>query len=354
MLLNEGQLDAAIAAFDRALELQPDYPEAQSGRGTALLARGDFAAGWTDYEARLRCPGAGLPPLPQLPWDGSPLAGRTLLVRGEQALGDALQFVRYLPLVAQQGGHVVLCERPSLARLLSTAGAGPVARNDQPLPAFDVFIPLLSLPRVLGTRLESVPHDVPYLHAEEERVQQWREKLSAYQGLKVGIAWQGGAGYRSDHLRSIPLASFAPLAGVPGVRLFSLQKGHGSQEIGQLNGRFELIDLAASLDNEGDAFIDTAAVMKNLDLVVSSDTAVVHLAGALGAPFGSRCPPPPTGAGCETARTRPGIPPCVCSGKQRSGCGRKSSRAWPRSWPTWPLGIESESPRRNRTRHAKG
>ena len=145
-------------------------------------------------------------------------------------------------------------------------------------------IPLLSLPRVLGTRLESVPHDVPYLHAEEDRVQQWREKLSAYQGLKVGIAWQGGAGYRSDHLRSIPLASFAPLAGVPGVRLFSLQKGHGSQEIGQLNGRFELIDLAASLDNEGDAFIDTAAAMKNLDLVVSSDTAIAHLAGALGVP----------------------------------------------------------------------
>jgi tetratricopeptide (TPR) repeat protein len=284
VLVSEGQLDAAIAAFDRALELQPDYPEAQSGRGTALLARGDFQAGWSDYEVRLRCPNASLTPLPQFQWDGSPLAGRTLLVRGEQALGDALQFVRYLPLVAQQGGKVILSERPALARLLSTAGVGGIATSDQPLPAFDVHIPLLSLPRVLGTSLETVPHDVPYLHAEDDRAAAWREKLAAYQGLKVGIAWQGGTAYRADHLRSIPLACFAPLAGVPGVRLLSLQKGHGAQEIGQLGGSFEVVDLAASLDNDGDAFVDTAAVMKNLDVVISSDTAVAHLAGALGVP----------------------------------------------------------------------
>ena len=142
----------------------------------------------------------------------------------------------------------------------------------------------MSLPHVLGTDLHTIPHDVPYLSADAILVEQWRNTLAAYPGLRVGIAWQGRPQFRGDRLRSIPLAAFAPLAAVPGVRLISLQKGHGSGQLAELHERFEVIDLGDSLDSTAGPFMDTAAVMKNLDLVITSDTAIAHLAGALGVP----------------------------------------------------------------------
>ena len=281
--ISQGGLDEAIASLDKALELQADYPEARCARGTALLAKGDFKAGWDEYEHRLRCPTNDVPNLGRPLWDGSPLDGRTLLIHGEQALGDTLQFVRYARLAAERGGKVVVAVRRPLVRLLAQSGYEAVSSED-PLPPFDVFAPLLSLPRIFGTQLDTVPRDVPYLAAEPALVATWRAGLQEYPARKVGIAWQGGKKYRGDCIRSIPLAAFAPLAAVSGVQLFSLQKGPGSEQLKGDASHFEVVDLGSSLDNDGAAFVDTAAVIKNLDLVISSDTSIAHLAGALAAP----------------------------------------------------------------------
>jgi tetratricopeptide (TPR) repeat protein len=285
-LARQGRLDEALPCYQQALDLKPDYPEAHWDRGLACLLMGRFEQGWAGYEWRWKCKEfKPLPPLERPLWDGSPLDGRTILVHAEQGLGDTFQFIRYAPLVQQRGGRVVLVCQPTLIPLLRR---GPVverllAQGDA-LPEYDVHVPLISLPKLLGTTLESVPADVPYLEAEPQLVEAWRHRLAFYPGFKVGIAWQGNPEFRFDHLRSIPLAQFAPLARVPGVHLLSLQKGAGRDQLPVLPARFPVTDLGGQLDETTGAFLDTAAVMMNLDLVITSDTAVAHLAGALGVP----------------------------------------------------------------------
>jgi hypothetical protein len=166
---------------------------------------------------------------------------------------------------------------------LDTSGFTSLVSTAEPPPAFDVQVPLMSLPRIVGTDLHSIPSDVPYLQAVPERIEHWQVRLHQYPGFKVGIVWQGRPSARADRMRSIALKYFEPLAAV-GARLISLQKGPGSEQLAELAGRFEVVDIAGELDVEGGAFMDTAAVMKNLDLVITSDTAPAHLAGALGVP----------------------------------------------------------------------
>ena len=149
---------------------------------------------------------------------------------------------------------------------------------------FDYYVPLLSLPAALETTLATVPADVPYLHAAPERIAHWKNELAGVEGFKVGIAWQGSTRFPGDYFRSLPLAQFAPVAACPGVQLFSLQKGTGSEQLTNWSGPGNIVDLGSSLDLEGDAFVDTAAVMMNLDLVITSDTSIAHVAGALGVP----------------------------------------------------------------------
>ena len=156
--------------------------------------------------------------------------------------------------------------------------------NDLSGEAFDFYVPLLSLPGVFGTTLATIPAGVPYLSAQPQRFFHWRRELARLGGFRVGIAWQGAPGYAGDAQRSVPLAAFAPLANCPGVRLFSLQKHHGSEQLTPLADRLKIVDLGPLVDEAGGAFVDTAAVMKALDLVITSDTAVAHLAGALGVP----------------------------------------------------------------------
>ncbi len=282
VLRDLGAVAGAIARFDEALRLEPGYAQALCARGTAQLTRGDFLPGWADYEYRSHCPQYDTRSFPQPMWDGSPLGDRTLLVHCEQGLGDTFQFIRYAKLAAQRGGKLVIAAPPVLLPLLELSGFKNLVSKDGLLPPFDVHAPLLSLPHIFRTEVDTVPSEVPYLSADPNRVARWRGELAEYQGLKVGIAWQGRPDYRADLLRSLPLTSFAPLAKVLGVRLFSLQKGIGSEQIAALDGQFEVIDLACSLDNDGGAFLDTAAVMQVLDLVIAPDTALVHLAGALG------------------------------------------------------------------------
>jgi Flp pilus assembly protein TadD len=281
-LWKQGRLDEAVASYQQVLHFKPDYAEAHWNRGLAWLQMGQFEQGWPGYEWRWKCKDFGtLPPFQAPLWDGSPLDGRTILVHAEQGLGDTLQFIRYAPLLHQRGGRVIMMCQPLLTRLLArNSGIERLLAHGDPTPEFDFHVPLLSLPGLLGTTLESVPADVPYLGAEPELVETWRQRLSIYPGFKIGIAWQGNPKYRLDRVRSVPLAQFAPLARVPGVHLLSLQKNVGREQLAARERRFPVTDLSGQLED----FVDTAAVMKNLDLVITSDTSIAHLAGALGVP----------------------------------------------------------------------
>jgi len=297
-LMSQGKQEDAMTHFQEALRSQPDLPEAHYDRSILLLLRGDFGQGWAEYEWRWRQPRVAVRSFPQPLWDGSPLNDRTILVHAEQGLGDTMQFIRYVPLVKQRGGKVIVeCHPPLLRLLASAAGVDQLVARGSALPEFDVQAPLLSLPRIFQTSLVTIPKAVPYLQADAELVQRWKSRKSEVRSPKseemhltsdfrlptsdflVGIAWQGNTIYPADRQRSIPLAHFSRLAQVPGVQLISLQKGPGSD---QLRGLPTLT--LPPLDETTGAFMDTAAVMKSLDLVISSDTAVAHLAGALGVP----------------------------------------------------------------------
>ena len=284
-LYHSGEREAAIACCRQALALRPGSAAAHLQLGMALLAVGRFREGWAHYEHRLRLPGAlggwqpvqagELRPL----WDGAPMPGRTLLVVAEQGLGDTIQFARFLPLVRRLCGRMVLRAPRRLLALLD--GVAELCPDDAPVPPYDAWCPLMSLPHRLGTTLETVPAAAPYLRADPARVERWRRALPEAV-LRVGIAWQGNPATADDPGRSVPLGLFAPLASVPGVQLVSLQTGHGAGQMEEpaLAGRVHR--LGEGFDAGPDAFLDAAAVMAGLDLVVTTDTAIAHLAGALG------------------------------------------------------------------------
>ena len=283
-LRDQLRLAEARQAFERLHALEPDEPDAELGLATCYLVEGDYERGWPAYEARLRMPELSMQPdLPR--WQGEPLAGRSLLLLAEQGLGDTLHFVRYARLFKEQGARVVLAVQPALGRLLASSADMDelfLLGSAAALPRCDFYLPLLSAPGALGTTASTIPGEVPYLAADPELTEHWRQELAEIEGFKIGIAWQGSRDYRSDRWRSIPLAQFAPLARLPGVRLISLQKGFGSEQIAAVD--FPVLDLSDRLDEAAGPFMDTAAVIRNLDLVVTSDTAIAHLAGALGAP----------------------------------------------------------------------
>ncbi len=279
----QGRLDEALACYQTALWLDPQSASTRYNRSLALLQGGDYAEGWKEYEWRWRRKQAAGRAFARPRWDGSPLSGRTLLLWCEQGLGDAIQFVRYAPLAQAGGGRVVLECPGFMVPLFSTcAGVDALVAEGSSLPEYDVQAPLMSLPGLLGTTLETVPADVPYLHAEPARVERWKARLEGVGGFKVGVVWQGNPRHPWDRWRSFPLQCLAPLAAVEGVRLVGLQKGAGVEQLKNLSGRFAVEDLGEELDAEGGAFLDAAAVMKGLDLVATADTAAAHLAGALG------------------------------------------------------------------------
>lgn len=285
ILSERGDREAALAAYQQAIDLNPDAAEAHKNRSLVWLLQGKLAEGWAEYEWRWKCPELPERPFKQPLWDGSSLEGRTILLHAEQGLGDTIQFIRYAPLVRDRGGKVVVvCQAPLVDLLASCPGIERTVAQGDALPAFDVHAPLASLPRIFGTTLENVPTNIPYLAADERLVERWRQELAPQRGFKVGIAWQGSAKYRWDAKRSIRLEQFEPLARIPGVQLYSLQKGLGSEQVGRVASRFAIVDLGGRLDETTGPFLDTAAVMKNLDLVISSDTSIPHLAGALGVP----------------------------------------------------------------------
>ncbi len=275
------QLDEALACFDRAIAAQPGYAEALRNRGMARLAEQDYVRGWADWEARLDCEGFITGDYRQPRWRGEPLAGRSLLVHAEQGLGDTLHFARLLPLADRLGGPVKFEVQQALEPLLRQSGLGRWLATPAEAAACNLRCPLLSLP---GYVLEGGrPYwGGPYLATDPARVERWRPKLEAIEGVRVGIVWAGNPDHPHDRFRSVHLRQFAPLAEVPSVRLISLQKGAPCGQIAELAGQMDVVDLG-ELDGDG-AFLDTAALMQHLQLVVAVDTAVAHLAGGLGVP----------------------------------------------------------------------
>jgi hypothetical protein len=207
------------------------------------------------------------------------------LLQSEQGFGDTLQFIRYAQLLKHQGGTVLVSCQPALVRLLSSCpGIDRLIANGDPLPNFDVYAPLMSLPGILSTLLASISAQIPYLFADPKLVEQWRPRFQEPDTFKIGIAWQGNPNYRRDRQRSIPLMHFSPLAKLERVQLFSLQRGLGTEQIHASAEHMPVTILSGNLDEATGPFMDTAAIMKNLNLVITSDSAVAHLAGALGVP----------------------------------------------------------------------
>jgi tetratricopeptide (TPR) repeat protein len=268
-------LDAAVDAYQRALALRPEHASARLGRALVRLVRGDLGEAWADYEARLPSSNASAHGVAR--WRGEPLPAGTVLVHAEQGLGDTLHFARYLPLVRERVASVVFEVQPQVMRLAGPAftGVRVIAVGD-PRPPHDAVAPLLSLPGIFGTTLASIPGTAPYLASDPMRHAAWAHRLAPRRGLRVGLVWAGNPGHRNDRNRSLPPALLGALDEVPGVQWYSLQKPDGLAA--SLPASLGAIDLAGML---GD-FADTAAALAHLDLVVTVDTSVAHLAGALG------------------------------------------------------------------------
>jgi tetratricopeptide (TPR) repeat protein len=280
-----GRIRESITSFDTALAFAPGFAHARNNRGAALLLLGDFERGWEDYE--FRWIGGETPkrelklPLPE--WSGEVKPGEHILAFDEQGFGDAIQFSRYLPPLIKAGAKVTFFCRKKLHRLLGTLDpAISLVDTISAAEEFDCQVALSSFPFILKTGLETIPAATPYIFAEAERVAQWKHRLGP-EGFKIGLCWHGNQNVRADPARSIPLAAFAALA-AEGVRLIGLQVGAGTEQLDDLPPSMRVERLGDDFDAGPDAFLDTAAVMQGLDLIVTCDTSVAHLAGALGRP----------------------------------------------------------------------
>jgi tetratricopeptide (TPR) repeat protein len=280
-LMDVGRLDEAVAAFRQAISLNPSFAEAHHNLSFALLQQGDFQIGWREHEWRLKCKNSSAARnFDHVQWDGSPLEARSILLHVEQGVGDTIHFIRYLPLVARQAGKVIVECQPELRRLFeSQAWKCSVVVRGEPLPHFDVHCPLPSLPLAFGTTLETIPNSTPYLKPDPMLIENWRQKID-YSGpqLKVGLVWAGNPEFKKDRTRSLDLQRLAPLAQVRDVQFFSFQKGPAAKQMSKAPEGLNLIDLARDLND----FADTAAAISLMDLVITTDTSVPHLAGALG------------------------------------------------------------------------
>jgi Tfp pilus assembly protein PilF len=287
-LRDEGQLEEAMISLECALRLKPDFADAHHSRSQLWLLQGDFEQGWPEYEWRwqiqeLRNAPSSRRPEPR--WDGSALDGKTILLHVEQGVGDTLQFIRYASVVKERGATVVVeCPSALMGVLAGCPGIDRLVRQGGPLPACDVQAALLSLPGLCGTTLATIPAKVPYLIADRARVAHWQEGLAGLSGFKVGICWQGNPGHQQDAQRSVLLSRLAPMAKIPGLRLVSLQKGPGQEQWTARPRSWPVVDLPDQRQELSQAWEDTAALICALDLVITVDTAVAHLAGALAMP----------------------------------------------------------------------
>ena len=278
-LLALGESAGALPLYRRAIGIEPDYVDAHNNLAMTLLLSGEFEEGWRELEWRHRRPSRSStrPAAPE--WQGGTFAGRTLLVMGEEGHGDSIHFMRYLPAVAARGGSLVVAvHRPLVGLTRRLLPEVEVVALEAPRPRCDLWCSMMSLPRVFGTTLATVPATVPYLSVDPETAERWRDRLSGGAGLKVGMVWSGERRYLHNPRRAIAAARLAPLLGLEGIRWFSLQVGEPAAELAGLPSG--ITDLSPELKD----FSETAGALQALDLVISTDTAVPHLAGALARP----------------------------------------------------------------------
>jgi Flp pilus assembly protein TadD len=279
VIRRQGRLAESIRWWNQAAALRPNYAEAQWNLALGHIALGDYARGFPLYEWRFRCAHTRRYyreyDVPR--WTGADLKGKSILLYPEQGFGDVIQFARFIPLLAEMGATVLLHLPTELIEIMNgIEGVARIIGPDEPLPYFDTHQAILSLPAVLKITLENLPAKVPYLAVAPERSSRWRKRLPE-RGLKVGLTWAGRPTHTDDKRRSMPLSALEPLLKIPNAQLFSLQKGDAAAQAGAMNSP-AFTDWTADLND----FADTAALIENLDLVISVDTAVAHIAGALG------------------------------------------------------------------------
>lgn len=289
-----GQFDEALRVLSRVLQLSPDNTNARSSAALTFFFKEDWARAWRSFDVRFKLmeqppavtmPGPDGKPVPKPRWSGGPVPP-SVLVLGEQGLGDTIMFARYLPLLRNAGARVVCVVQQRLLALLQTLDADVEWRPSEKagsVSGIKAWTPMMQLPQALGLTPDQFAQKIPYLRADSDRSTRWKEKLGEH-GFKVGIAWQGNPDKRIDIGRSSPLSAFAPLAGIPNVRLISLQTHNGLDQIAQVPFAAKIEQLGDGFDQGPDGFLDTAAVMEQLDLIVTVDTSLGHLAGALGRP----------------------------------------------------------------------
>ena len=280
---DQNRLEAAAAAFKRAIDIAPDFGDAHFGYGIVLLTLGDYLRGWREYEWRWKAKDfpAQRWTFSEPLWNGEELGGRTLLLHYEQGYGDNIQLLRYVPLVCEKGGRVILELQKPLIRLAQTLrSSAEIIPAGSRRPPFDLRCSLISLPRVFRTTIDTIPGPVPYLSPDPVLVARWRERLANGDGLKVGLVWAGNPKQATETKRGIGLAAYRPLFSLKGIRWFSLQVGPRAGDVSRLPAGL-IEDLSGDLTD----FAETAAAVANLDLVITTDTAVGHLAGAIGHPI---------------------------------------------------------------------
>lgn len=289
-LKDQGELDQAERHLNEALRLSPGDSDTRWYRSLLFLLRGDFGRGWSDFESRWMA--KTFPSLRrsmrQPQWNGQSLVGRTILLHAEQGLGDTIQFIRYAQLVVLSGANIIVeCQAPLCRLLQHSFRQVEIVQPRQPPRTFDVHCPLLSLPWVYRTTIDTIPRNVPYLSADAETVSRWRHRIGHQnQLLKIGLVWAGNKDHTNDRNRSLPLPALSPLAAVDGIRLFSLQKEQPASRALQCSSELRFIDWTDELHD----FSDTAGLIANMDLIISADTAVAHLAGAMGKPVWTLLP----------------------------------------------------------------
>jgi len=280
VLFDKGEYQESISAYSKAISLQPDYPKAHSNLSQVYLLLGDYPRGWAEFEWRLQVPSiVGDQQFDRPRWNGGDLAGKRIFVHPEQGFGDMIQFARFIPELARRGAKVILESPPELSRLFQ--GFGEIVIRGEPIPAHDLHCSLLSLGAVLGVTSESIPTPIPYLKAEPRLAEEWGRRFdSSDNRLRVGLVWGGRGTHSNDRNRSIKLGQFAPLASAANAAFYSLQKGTASADAGDPPRGMLLTDWTKELND----FAETAALVQNLDLLITVDTAVAHLAGAMGKP----------------------------------------------------------------------
>lgn len=279
----------ALPHLYKALELQPDYPDAHIALAQAYWTFGDFKTAWEHYEWRWRQLGIDPKSLGTPLWDGTPLNGRNILLYAEQGMGDSLQFIRYAKKIKEEYNGRIICKvQKPIQQLLSLCpyiDAIVTSIEDEKLE-LAAQAPLLNLPGILGTTLDTIPHKIPYLYADQTLVTQWKQKLATDHNIKVGLCWHVLPEHEVSKSplsrRSIDLNALAPLAEIPGVSFYSLQKMDGVEQILYTPEHFNVKTFGNDFDESHGRFMDTAALIENLDLVISVDTSIIHLAGGLG------------------------------------------------------------------------